>query len=307
MFRLFIDFGINFDIFAQTKTLATMTFNEYLYTDSQEIEVIFNFYIGFLSELSNANYSAEKQLQLKAASDKFLNSIEKFSYFETSKREDYQELLNKLYEELSEYKQLERKPFLLKIIPFVNSKKKQMFKVQDAFYELYSATMSLVNDSIQKEYLYDSLELGDFYIPSKSNKSEITELINEAIELINEDSSITDMSKKALITHLDKAIRDLNFERTNWTRFFGKLKEVSVLLAALASLAGNANTLYDAITKLEKAAIVIRKTSINISYNILNEVFHVQNMQNLGLLKNTILKVEDKTLPIDLSGEGITE
>lgn len=284
-----------------------MTFNEYLYTDSQEIEVIFNYYLGYLSELSNANFSAEKQLQLKGASDKFLYSIEKFSYFETSKREDYQELLNKLFEELNDYKQLDRKPFVLKIIPFVNSKKKQMFKVQDAFYELYSATMSLVNDSIQKEYLYDSLELGDFYIPSKSNKSEITELINEAMELINEDSSITDMSKKALVNHLEKAIRDLNFERTNWTRFFGKLKEVSVLLAALASLAGNANTLYDAITKLEKAAIVIRKTSINISYNILNEVFHVQNMQNIGLLKNTILKVEDKTLPIDLLGEGITE
>jgi hypothetical protein len=284
-----------------------MTFNEYLYTDSQEIEVIFNYYLGYLSELSNANFSAEKQLQLKGVSDKFLNSIEKFSYFETSKREDYQELLNKLFEELNDYKQLDRKPFILKIIPFVNSKKKQMFKVQDAFYELYSATMSLVNDSIQKEYLYDSLELGDFYIPSKSNKSEITELINEAMELINEDSSITDMSKKALVNHLEKAIRDLNFERTNWTRFFGKLKEVSVLLAALASLAGNANTLYDAITKLEKAAIVVRKTSINISYNILNEVFHVQNMQNIGLLKNTILKVEDKTLPIDLLGEGITE
>jgi hypothetical protein len=284
-----------------------MTFNEYLYTDSQEIEVIFNYYLGYLSELSNTNFSAEKQLQLKGASDKFLNSIEKFSYFETSKREDYQELLNKLFEELNDYKQLDRKPFVLKIIPFVNSKKKQMFKVQDAFYELYSATMSLLNDSIQKEYLYDSLELGDFYIPSKSNKSEITELINEAMELINEDSSITDMSKKALVNHLEKAIRDLNFERTNWTRFFGKLKEVSVLLAALASLAGNANTLYDAITKLEKAAIVVRKTSINISYNILNEVFHVQNMQNIGLLKNTILKVEDKTLPIDLLGEGITE
>lgn len=284
-----------------------MTFNEYLYTDSQDIELIFNYYFGFLSELSDSNFPVEKQLQLKGASDKFLNSIEKFTYFETYKREDYQDLLNNLEDELFQLKQLERKALILRIIPFINSKKKQIYKVQDSFHKLYTATMSLINDSIQKEYLYDSLELGDFYIPSKSNKSEITELINDAMELINEDTSITDMSKKALINHLDKAIRDLNSERTNWTRFFGKLKEVSVLLAALASLAGNANSLYDAITKLEKAAIVIRKTSINISFNILNEVFQVQNMQNIGLLKNTILKIEDNTPPIDLIGDGITE
>jgi len=284
-----------------------MNFNEYLYTDSQDIEVIFNYYLSFLSELSVNNFPADKQLQLKGASDKFLNSIEKISYFETYKREDYQDLLSKLNAELMEYKLLERKPLFLKLIPFLNSKKKQLYKIQDAFYELYSATMSLVNDAIQKEYLYDSLELGDFYIPSKSNKTEITDLINEAIELIKEDASITDFSKKALSNHLEKALRDLNSERTNWTRFFGKLKEVSVLLAALASLAGNANSLYDAITRIEKAAIVIRKTSINISFNILNEVFHVQKMQNIGLLKNTILKIEEKNINIETSDEGITE
>lgn len=284
-----------------------MTFNEYLYTDSQDIELIFNYYLSFLSEISNTNFPLEKQLQFKGASDKFLNSIEKFTYFETYKREDYEELLNKIESELHELKQIERKPFLLKILPFINSKKKQMYKIQDAFYELYSATMALVNDSIQKDYLYDNLELGEFYIPSKSNKSEITECINEAIECIKEDASITEKSKNALTNHLDKALRDLNSERTNWTRFFGKLKEVSVLLAALGSLAGNANSLYDAITKLEKAAIVIRKTSINISFNILNEVFNVQNMQNIGLLKNTILKIEDNVPPVDLISDETTE
>ncbi len=284
-----------------------MNFNEYLYTDYQDIELIFNFYVSYLSELSTSGFQKEKQLQLKTASDKFINSIEKITYFETSKREDFMELLKDLEDELFILKQIDRKPFLLKLIPFVNSKNKQMYKVQDAFHALYSATMSLINDAIQKEYLYDNLELGDFYIPSKSNKNEIIELINEAIELINEDSAITDKSKKTLTNHLDKALRDLNSERTNWTRFFGKLKEVSVLLAALGSMAGNANSLYDAITKLEKASIVIRKTSINISYNILNEVFNVQNMQNIGLLKNTILKIEDRTPLNDVSDEGISE
>lgn len=284
-----------------------MNFNEYLYTDYQDIELIFNYYVGFLSELSSSGFQKEKQLQLKTASDKFINSLEKITYFETSKREDYLELLQNLEDELYMLKQMERKPFLLKIIPFVNNHKKQMYKVQDAFHSLYAAAMSLINDAIQKEYLYDYLELGDFYSPSKSNKTEIIELITEAIELINEDKAITEMSKKTLCNHLDKALRDLNSERTNWTRFFGKLKEVSVLLAALGSMAGNANSLYDAITKLEKASIVIRKTSINISYNILNEVFNVQNMQNISLLKNTILKIEEKTPYTDLINDGISE
>ena len=284
-----------------------MTFNEYLYTDAQDIEVIFNYYLGFLGELSSANYPEDKQLQLKGSCDKFLNSIERFTYFETYKREDYQELMDDLIKELQELKNIERKPFLLKILPFFNNRKKQIYRIQDVFHEVYSATMSLVNDAIQKDYIYDKLELGDFYDPTKSNKTEISELIKDAIELILEDASITDSSKKALNNHLEKAIRDLNSERTNWTRFFGKLKETSVLLAALASMAGNANLLYDAINKLEKAAIVVRKTSVNISYNILNEVFNVQNMQNIGLLKNTILKIEDRNLQNDIPSDEISE
>jgi hypothetical protein len=284
-----------------------MTFNEYLYTDAQDIEVIFNYYLGFLGELSSANYPEDKQLQLKGSSDKFLNSIERFTYFETYKREDYQELMDDLIKELQELKNIERKSFLLKMLPFFNNRKKQIYRIQDVFHEVYSATMSLVNDAIQKDYIYDKLELGDFYDPTKSNKTEISELIKEAIELISEDASITDSSKKALNNHLEKAIRDLNSERTNWTRFFGKLKETSVLLAALASMAGNANLLYDAINKLEKAAIVVRKTSINISYNILNEVFNVQNMQNIGLLKNTILKIEDRNIQNDITSDEISE
>ncbi len=284
-----------------------MTFNEYLYTDAQDIEVIFNYYLGFLGELSSANYPEDKQLQLKGSSDKFLNSIERFTYFETYKREDYQELMDDLIKELQELKNIERKSFILKMLPFFNNRKKQLYRIQDVFHEVYSATMSLVNDAIQKDYIYDKLELGDFYDPTKSNKTEISELIKEAIELISEDASITDSSKKALNNHLEKAIRDLNSERTNWTRFFGKLKETSVLLAALASMAGNANLLYDAINKLEKAAIVVRKTSINISYNILNEVFNVQNMQNIGLLKNTILKIEDRNIQNDITSDEISE
>ncbi|MFZ4402343.1 MAG: hypothetical protein ACOYO1_20115 [Bacteroidales bacterium] len=284
-----------------------MTFNEYLYTDAQDIEVIFNYYLGFLGELSSANYPEDKQLQLKGSSDKFLNSIERFTYFETYKREDYQELMDDLIKELQELKNIERKSFILKMLPFFNNRKKQIYRIQDVFHEVYSATMSLVNDAIQKDYIYDKLELGDFYDPTKSNKTEISELIKEAIELISEDASITDSSKKALNNHLEKAIRDLNSERTNWTRFFGKLKETSVLLAALASMAGNANLLYDAINKLEKAAIVVRKTSINISYNILNEVFNVQNMQNIGLLKNTILKIEDRNIQNDITSDEISE
>jgi len=284
-----------------------MTFNDYLYTDAQDIEVIFNFYSGFLNELSSVNFPLEKQLQLKAACDKFLNSIERFTYFETYKREDYQELMNDLEKELHELKEIERKSMFLKLLPFINNKKKQMYRVQDSFHLVYSATMSLINDAIQKEYIYDKLELGDFYDPTKSNKTEIAELIKEAIELITEDASITESSKKALINHLDKSIRDLNSERTNWTRFFGKIKETSVVLAALASLAGGANALYDAINKLEKAAIVVRKTSINISYNVLNDVFNVQNMQNIGLLKNTILKIDERNTQADISSDEISE
>ncbi|MCX6231681.1 MAG: hypothetical protein NTZ33_09075 [Bacteroidetes bacterium] len=284
-----------------------MTFNEYLYTDAQDIELIFNYYLGFLGEMAATNFPQEKQLQLKAASDKFLNSIERFTYFETYKREDYEDLLRLLDREMQELKEIERKPFWLKLFPLINNRQRQIYHIQDAFRELYASSLALVNDAIQKEYIYDKIELGSFYDPTKSNKPEIIELIQDAVELINEDVSITEMSKKALVNHLDKAIRDLNSERTNWTRFFGKIKETSVVLAALASLAGNANLLYDAIEKLEKAAIVVRKTSVNISYNVLNEVFNVQNLQNIGLLKNTILKIDERKIYNDIPSDEVSE
>ena len=297
-----------FSIFTFSIKKNFMNFNEYLYTDAQDIEQIFNFYNQFLNELLNKGFPKEMQLQLKGASDKFLNSIEKFTYFETYKREEYEELVNELIYEFKILTELSRKAFILKLIPFINNRKKQLFKIQDIHFKVYSATMSLINDSIQKEYLFDELELGDFYKPNKSNKTEIIELINEAIELIKEDFSITEKSKKSLINHLNKAIGDLNSQRTNWTRFFGKIKEVSVLLSALGSLAGNSHLLYDAITKLEKASIVIRKTSINLSYSILNDIFNVENIQNLGLLKSTILKIDDSTSPpIDISNDEISE
>jgi len=271
-----------------------MNFNEYLYTDIQDIEEIFNYYLNFLNSLSHSKFSEEKQLQLKAASDKFLNSIEKFTYFETSKREDYEDIIRKIEEEFNKLKAIERKPFIFRLIPFTKKRKHQIYTTQDTFRNLYSSTLSLINNVIQREYVFDNLEIGNFYQPSKSNKEEIVLLLEDAIQIIEDDTSITDFTKKNLTNHLDKAIRDLKSQRTNWTRFFGKLKETTVVLSALGSLAGSSNMLYDAITKIEKASITIRKTSINLSYNVLNEVFNVQNLQNLGLLKNSILKIEDK-------------
>lgn len=284
-----------------------MNFNEYLYTDIQDIEDIFNFYLSFLNSLSNSKFSEEKQLQLKAASDKFLNSIEKFTYFETSKREDYEDIVRKLEEEFRQSRIIERKSFFIKMLPFTKKRKHQTYIIQDTFRDLYSSTMRLINDVIQKEYVFDNLEVGDFYQPSKSNKEEIEALIEEAIQIIEDDTSITDFTKRKLTNHLEKAIRDLKSQRTNWTRFFGKLKETTVVLSALGSLAGSSNMLYDAITKIEKASITIRKTSINLSYNVLNEVFNVQNLQNLGLLKNSILKIEEKPPDNPTNSDEISE
>lgn len=284
-----------------------MNFNEYLYIDTQDIEEIFNYYLSFLSSLSSSKFADEKQLQLKAASNKFLNSIEKFTYFETNKREEYEDIVNKIENEFKQLKIIERKPLIFRLIPFTKKRKHQMYILQDTFRVLYSSTMNLINDVIQREYIFDNLEIGDFYQPSKSNKEEIAAIIDEAIQIIEDDTSITDFTKKKLINQLEKALRDLKSQRTNWTRFFGKLKETTVVLSALGSMAGSSNMLYDAITKIEKASITIRKTSINLSYTILNEVFNVQNLQNLGLLKNTILKIEEKLPENPINSDEISE
>ena len=125
----------------------------------------------------------------------------------------------------------------------------------------------------QKEELLEYDGIIDYDI---SNKRKAVRIIQEAIELIENDPSLSKKSKKKILKYLSDTIQELNNPKTNWTNFFRKSAEVVIVLGALGSLTGgieSGNNLLKAQEKVEKAKGEIVKTSINLNYMNVESTF----------------------------------
>ncbi|WP_300671546.1 hypothetical protein [Desulfoluna sp.] len=270
-----------------------MKFNEFINTDFENFQVIFNYYLEFLEELSSKKFPFENVIKIKGAGGKFLNTIEKISYIPPPSKEKYMGLVDEVLDESRNYRQYADKTGLYKFL-FPNHTIRILSRLQDSFQKLYSDSLELINDTTSKLYHFDELKLNDFFKPENSNKDIIKNLVNEAIDLIKEDESLTEKSKKIIIEYLEKALKELDYKYVNWTKFIGRIKETVIVLGALGSLIGGAGTLYNAHAKLEQVTETIQKTSVNINYTVLNETFNAQYIQNIGSI-NTFIKLPEKT------------
>jgi hypothetical protein len=266
-----------------------ITFNDFIITEEEDSKKISEFYLDFLSEFSSKGFSFDEQLKLKGAAGKFLNSIDRATYIGLAKKEQYLDLLDRFQKELGHYRRGENSAFRT---IFPNLRKSKLIRLQDAFQELYSFTLELINEATKNTMYFDDLKVNDFYKPDNSNKTKIKELIEEAIGLIMDDRSLTEKSKKNLIEYLEKAVKELERERVNWNRFLGRIKETAIVLGALGSFAAGTSTLFSAQEKLEQATIVVQKTSVNFNFNVLNATFNVQNIQHIGTI-NTMLELPE--------------
>lgn len=268
-----------------------MTFNEYLNTDNDNSAAIFEFYLEFLNEFSSKDFPYESQLKLKGAAGKFLNCIEKVSYVQREKREEYFKLTDEFIEDLKYYRRSKsRSKLSLVILPIGQM---SLHRIQDFFEKVYSLTLDFINEVSRINGFSDNLKLNGFYQPENSNKKKIKDLIEEAKELIEKDDTLTEKSKKQIIDYLDKAIRDLDRDNVNWSRLVGRIKETIIVLGALGSLSGGITPLIQAKDKLEETTVVIQQTSINLNYNVLNETFNVQNIQQIGPLNSAVLQIQE--------------
>ena len=270
--------------------MEEVTFNRYLNSDVEDTNLIFDFYLNFLDNFSTNTFPYPDQLKLKGAGGKFINSVESKVYLRPEKKEMYYELLDRVNKDLKVYRRFFRLSPLHKY--FVESRSSRLLRVQYTFQELYSLTVELINEATNKNYIYDELEVNGFYKPDNSNKNRITELINEAIDLIRDDSTLTEKSKKSIIDYLEKALRELNRERVNWNKFIGRIKEVIIVLGALGSVAAGASTIFSAKEKLEETTVIIQKTSINFNLNVLNDTFNIQNIANIASI-NSLLELPE--------------
>lgn len=268
-----------------------MTFNEYLKTDNSNSQIIFDYYLNFLEELLNKKYPFEEQLKLKGAANKFLSALEVKLIYLSSKKDNYEKLITNFQSELSIFRKWNNVSFFYTLFYSKYNKKRIIFRIESSFQELYSTTVELINEASNKTEYFDDLKVNDFYKPDKSNKVKIKELINEAIELIKEDITLSEKSKNKIIEYLEKAIKELEKEYVNWTRFLGLVKETIIVLGALGSFAGGA-ALFKAQEKLEETSIIVQKTSININFNVISETFNIQNVQQINSI-NKILQIPE--------------
>jgi hypothetical protein len=128
-----------------------------------------------------------------------------------------------------------------------------------------------------------------------SNKRKVIEMIQEAIELIELDTSLSEKSKKKIIKYLSDTVQELLNPKTNWKNFFVKTTEVIVVLGALGSLTGGVDAgknLLAAKNAVESAKEVVVNTSINLNYmNVantfnFNKPIEIENNRMLILEEN---------------------
>lgn len=270
-----------------------MTFNEYLNITTDNSEVIFDYYLEFLNGFSSNDFPYEEQLKLNGVAGKFINCIEKVSFIPREERDRYIEKINLFKDELRRYRRSKSRSKLSNAILLFPGF--SIHKIHDTFEDLYSLTLKFINEATRIEAYTDNLSLNGFYQPANSNKKKIQELINEAIELIGRDGTITEKSKKQIIEYLNKVLRELERENINWSKIIGRIKETIIVLGALGSFAGGVTPLLtQAKDKLEETTTVIQQTSINVNYNILNETYNIQNIQQIGSFNSAILQIEEK-------------
>lgn len=269
-----------------------MTFNDYLNLSSNNYQEISNYYLSFLEEFSAKKFPYEKKLQFKGTATKFLNSIEDLTYLRKEKQEEYIKIIDQLNESLSIYDRRSKRSRVLNLIfPSQSS-----HRIESEFGMIYDRTIELINDANKTlEYRNGNLKINGFYEPKNSNKVQIKELILEAIELIKQDNSITEKSKKQLLDYLNKVLTNLDSDYTNWTDIIGKIKETIIVLGALGGFIGGISPLFEAKEKLEQTTTVIEKTSINLNYNVINETFNHNEILNINPSNSYILQIGNNT------------
>lgn len=163
------------------------------------------------------------------------------------------------------------------------------------FHEFYTVITRLYNRfCVSRDSVRNHLDLFDFYLPDFSNKQRATELIQEVINLIQDENTLSITARKRIIAHLNDALNELKNPKPNWASFFGKIKEVVIVMGAVGSIVGGQCALIDAKNKLEEAIQVINETSINTYYINLSNNQLTSSSQNISLLPEGLNSVNDK-------------
>jgi hypothetical protein len=267
-----------------------MTFPEFINLNPnlpQERELILNAHLSYLNDLSGQNYPQSNLVQLRSYTEIFLEAITIKTYLYDNEINMYKELC---YILISKVKVRNRqKSFIIKLLFSKTSDRFIDQQIADAFEQFLTKTIELISKTKGGHYS-NHLSIGDFYSPNNSNKQRIKDLINEAIDLLTNDTTINEKCKIKIIDYLKRAIDEIQSDYTDWTVFLGRLKEAIIILGAIGSFAGGVSVL-SAKEKIEEATNVVQNTSISISYKSIYETINIQNAPKLENFHN-LLQIE---------------
>ena len=218
---------------------------------------------------------------MKSFSIKFYDSIENINNDLVSEKEDY---FNKIDDFLRVCKKLRGTHSIISsFTEFILGRSYKYYQRVCSRYhsDLYSSTLSLYANAIKNKEKEYHFELSGFFQPNKSNKKLIKSLILEAMELIENDQTLTSKSQKKIVAYLTKVLNELDLEKTNWSELLGRTKEIIIVLGALGSMTGGLVGAALALEKLETATEVIEKSSINGDFNSISNIIQIDTIKSI--------------------------
>ncbi len=268
------------------------------------INDIFEQLLKYLDEFKLSRYLYEFSIPLQGIVNKFENCAEYLGADPSKLKEITQELVLTT-NEFSDYLPSKNRSVIYRLFFRKLENKRRILRGNDGlkkadllFQEIYSQIISIYNEVQDAEPIGNPIELNGFYKPENSNKQKARHLIVDAINIIENDSSLSEKSKKSIIDYLNKALAEFDKQNSNWTSIFGGLKETIFVLGALGSLAGGivgTVALTQAKEKLEEATEIIQTSSININYQNVNQIFNIGNDNDIALIHNQPkILLEDK-------------
>ena len=279
-----------------SEEMTNLSLDDYLrisHSDTHRIHEMYIFLRSFLENFIEEPNDPKYFLKLEGIVDKFLKVISPYLESETKNISEAASYANRI--SYASPINLESSPALIiitqKLLGIPHRR-----RVKGYLLRLYTITMRLYNAFVASHpdiNLYN-LDLFDFYLPQYSDKTNAEENLKRAIDIIESDDVLTSEGKERVLKHINKAIEELHRKQTDWSRFFGLVKETIIILGAVGSIVGGQCALLQAKKTLEEVTQIVEKTSINVNYITLNQNQLTVNNNTPALPSSTISEV-DKT------------
>lgn len=254
--------------------------------DNNDLQIIFHYLKEYIEGIKTSDFNIESVIDLKAIVDKFIQfgaPIEtKFKVLIDDLNENVNSIEHTCYTHT--YKQNTEDNEVTRSLIYQH--------LHSSFLKVYNKINLYFRNNKEELLEFDGLINYDI-----SNKRKAIITIQEAIELIENDHTLSEKSKQKILKYLFDIIQELINPTTSWKHFLIKTSEVIIVLGALGSLTGgieSGSNLLKAKEKIETAKQEIGTTSLNLNYNNVANTFNFSTPIKIENNKILMLKQKNK-------------